>query len=141
MIVRRMADKPKHTRKTPEMLSKVAHSKRRVCTIIPTTFSEALFLRISRRVDSFSPVDTSIWPYLHQFHHISSEVALLCVYGSAWLDFNSSYQSTAHPFSSKNSSHAAFKAKFGLRSSTRSGSRVSGSVGERLRCSMIEDRS
>ena len=51
------------------------------------------------------------------------------------------HQSTAHPFSARNSAHASFSARFGLKSSSLSGSLVKGSVGLRLRCSIIDDRS
>ena len=51
------------------------------------------------------------------------------------------HQSTAQPFSCKNSSQAALSARLGRKSETCSGSRVRGSVGERRRCSIIEERS
>jgi hypothetical protein len=46
---------------------------------------------------------------------------------SPFIDENN-YQSTAHPFSARKSAQASFKARFGLSSSTRSGSLVKGSV-------------
>lgn len=51
------------------------------------------------------------------------------------------HQSTAQPFSSRNSVHACLSAIFGRRSSFLRGSLVKGSVSERRRCSRMVDRS
>lgn len=51
------------------------------------------------------------------------------------------YQSTAQPFSVKNSSQACFNAMLGRRSSKCKGSLVSGSVCDRFRCSSTVDLS
>ena len=56
-----------------------------------------------------------------------------CLFFFATITISQIYQSTAQPFSFRNVSQAALRARFGLKSFSVSGSLVRGSVGERLR--------
>jgi hypothetical protein len=127
----------------PQIAEVRSNPQRRKC-IIKSSCSPPLCIRVlckstvswSQIVRCLPLLSTFLLSMLPSFSFLA--ILLFRILG---LSFVFCYQSTAHPFSSRNSSHAAFNAKFGLKSSTRSGSRVKGSVGERFKCSIIEERS